>query len=117
MGSAVLNHRMLPAGRLLVSYRTSGSLNRPLAALTSGAHTPFLRKPPGAFGFYVGFCEENPSFRRKMGSAVLNRRMLPAGRLLVSYRTSGSLNRPLAALTSGARAPFLRKPLGLWRII
>lgn len=47
-----------------------------------------------------------------MGSAVLNRRMLSAGRLLVSYRTSGSLNRPLAALTSDARTPLLRKPLG-----
>ena len=43
-----------------------------------------------------------------MGSAVLNRRMLPAGRLLVSCRTSGSLNRPLAALTSGALDPLSR---------
>ncbi len=107
-------------------------------------HTPFLRKPLGAFVFlrgflrgeplfqekdgfpsrsppekaalgfmvYVGFCK-TPLFGRKMGSAVLNRRMLPAGRLLVSCRTSGSLNRPLAALTSGARAPLLRKPLWL----
>ncbi len=39
--------------------------------------------------------------------------MLPNGRLLVSCRTSGSLNRPLAALTSGAPNPFLRKPLWL----
>ena len=52
-----------------------------------------------------------------MGSAVLNRRMLLIGRMLVSYRTSGSLNRPLAALTSGARAPFLKKPFGALRII
>ena len=41
----------------------------------------------------------------KEGFAALNRRMLPAGRLLVSCRTSGSLNRPLAALTSGALDP------------
>ena len=46
-----------------------------------------------------------PFFQEKEGFAALNRRMLPAGRLLVSCRTSGSLNRPLAALTSGARVP------------
>ena len=44
----------------------------------------------------------------KEGFAALNRRMLPAGRLLVSCRTSGSLNRPLAALTSGALDPLSR---------
>ena len=49
-----------------------------------------------------------PFFLKKEGFAALNRRMLPAGRLLVSCRTSGSLNRPLAALTSGARAPHPR---------
>ena len=56
---------------------------------------------------------ENPFlFRKKVsGFAALNRRMLPAGRLLVSCRTSGSLNRPLAALTSGAPDPLRRKPL------
>ena len=46
-----------------------------------------------------------PFFQEKEGFAALNRRMLPAGRLLVSCRTSGSLNRPLAALTSGAQSP------------
>ena len=58
-----------------------------------------------------------PFFQEKEGFAALNRRMLPTGRLLVSCRTSGSLNRPLAALTSGARAPskkacFFRPPPG-----
>ena len=48
---------------------------------------------------------EEPFFLEKEGFAALNRRMLPAGRLLVSCCTSGSLNRPLAAPTSGARAP------------
>ena len=46
-----------------------------------------------------------PFFQKKEGFTALNRRMLPVGRLLVSCRTSGSLNRPLAALTSGAPDP------------
>ena len=41
---------MLPVGRLLVSRRTSGSLNQPLAALTSGAHEPPSKKAVCACG-------------------------------------------------------------------
>ena len=50
-----------------------------------------------------------PFFQEKEGFAALNRRMLPAGRLLVSCRASGSLNRPLAALTFGAPHPIPKK--------
>ena len=52
------------------------------------------------------FLGEKPSFWRKKVSAALNRRMLPIGRLLVSCRAFGSLNRPLAALAFGAPAPL-----------
>ena len=75
---------MLPNGRLFVSCRTSGSLNRPLAALTSGAPNPFLRKP-----------------------------LWPLA-ALTSGAPIPSLRKPLwalAALTSGAPSPSLRKPL------
>ena len=44
--------------------------------------------------------------KRKRVFAALNRRMLPTGRLLVSCRASGSLNRPLAALAFGAPKPL-----------
>ena len=56
------------------------------------------------------FGGKEPSFRRKKVPTVLNRRRFPAGRLLVSCRAFGSLNRPLAALAFGApNPPFSKK--------
>ena len=62
---------------------------------------PLLRKPLLALWFAWSF--HAASFERKMGSTVLNRR------LLVSYRTSGLLNRPLAALAFGTLKPLFEE--------